>query len=84
MEGDASFAFLAAVVPPGVRTSTRRLGRAELDYVVLLPSADQCVERIRTRLGHVIEIVSLDAEATVDEVMQRRATGQLRIRSVDL
>jgi len=38
----------------------------------------------RPASGHVIEIDSLDAEATADEVMQRRATGQLHIRSADL
>ena len=86
----------------------RRLGLAEFDYVVLLPSEEQCVERVRTRLGHgftddaaarsmhrqfdvdrapnghVIEGDHVDAEAIADEVMQRRATGQLRIRSADL
>ena len=85
-----------------------RLGLAEFDYVILLPSEDQCVERVRTRvghgfddvaaarsmhpqfdtdrpaIGHVIEGDHLDAGATTDEVIQRRATGQLHIRSADL
>jgi predicted ABC-type ATPase len=30
----------------------RRLGLAELDYVVLLPSEEECAERVRSRVGH--------------------------------
>ena len=86
----------------------RRLGLAEFDYVVLLPSEEECVDRVRRRVGHgftddaaarlmhrqfdtdrpasshVIEGGHLDAGATVDEVMRRRATGELRVRSADL
>jgi predicted ABC-type ATPase len=30
----------------------RRLGLAEFDYVVLFPSFEECVERVRARVGH--------------------------------
>ncbi len=84
------------------------LGLAEFDYVVLLPSEEECVLRVRTRVGHgfdddaaarsmhrqfaadrpapahVIDTDGLDADATVAEVIRRRAAGDLRVRLVDL
>ncbi len=86
----------------------RRLGLAEFDYVVLLPTEEECAERVRTRIGHgfaddaaarsmhqqfaadrpssgqVIESNRLDAQAIADDVIRRRAAGDLRVRLADL
>lgn len=81
----------------------RRLGLADFDYVVLLPSEDECAERVRTRVGHrfadesaarsmhqefaahrpssgqVIDSDRLAAPSIADDVMCRRAAGELRV-----
>ena len=37
------------MVPPGLRSAT---GLARVDYVMLLPTAEQCIVRVQTRHGH--------------------------------
>jgi len=55
----------------------RRLGLAEFDYVVLLPSEEVCAERVRTRVGHGFADESAARSMHQQFAAHRRSSGQM-------
>ena len=58
-------------------TLTAATGLARLDYVVMLPSLDRCLQRVSTRIGHGFD----DAPAT-EQMHRQFAAAQVDARHV--
>ena len=74
---DYTAVYDGVIGPWFVETFARASGLAALDYVILLPSEERCVERVRTRIDH-----EFSDEAATRKMHSEFAAGEIDPRHV--